>query len=474
MSTPQSSLKTILTESLVEYLPIQDRGIILELLLEKFKQCKEIQGVKLEVFSEEDGTFLDGAAIKGWFQNHTAVSALADIVSHHEDSQTAISYVMPIFCIKEIYAVCIVDIYQHDMDSIVCLSELSYYLSVIFDRLDYIQQLATSNHHLKAINTGLDELNTTLNDKLKTEIESAQQALILAEEISLTVMQETLNKEIAHEIYNPLSILQLDAELYKQELNPLAIDWDLIAYYEKKYGLKEGDVKQRLGQLELLTEANDPEQIKLDQLGVLDQFRGCPSLHHYLISVFQSHVFAGFLEDNTRNVKTVVSVMEVLMKYGAVDSYDKSIIRVEELLQDICKMVKGILKRHGIAFEYNNKLPGCMIRTERMRLYQIFINLIKNSIDSMEDSVEKKLSIIIEKPKDKKQSVQITISDTGKGFGTLNLAQAIKKTSKKGVHLGVGLNIVHQIMKENDGTIAIENQARGAKVILGFPIYRSS
>lgn len=110
------------------------------------------------------------------------------------------------------------------------------------------------------------------------------------------------------------------------------------------------------------------------------------------------------------------------------------------------------------------------VKTDRNGLKQVFINLIKNSAEAMDDggkiSVKTRFlpessKIMIDEKRRIPGNIEIIFADNGPGIDE-NLKQTLfdpYTTTKTGpAASGLGLSIVHAIIKELNGTIACQSQ----------------
>ena len=112
-----------------------------------------------------------------------------------------------------------------------------------------------------------------------------------------------------------------------------------------------------------------------------------------------------------------------------------------------------------------------IINSDEEQLYRVFLNLIKNSEQSIAEKREKnidfkgKIFVDIEDNRD-----YITIKLIDNGVGIENTAEIMTPyfTSKKN-GTGLGLPIVNKIINEHLGEILITNNKPGVKVIIKLP-----
>jgi len=161
---------------------------------------------------------------------------------------------------------------------------------------------------------------------------------------------------------------------------------------------------------------------------------------------------------------------------------------------DFARMPKPILKDHNIIdiFKDNIKLLNriddsiqiqlntssdkVIINSDKEQLGRVFFNLIKNSIESIQQKSEdnkgfdKKISIQINENND---HINIIIIDNGIGFGIFaaNIKDILNPyftTKKDGT--GLGLSIVSKIINDHNGKIEFIPIEDGAKVEINFKI----
>jgi two-component system nitrogen regulation sensor histidine kinase NtrY len=120
---------------------------------------------------------------------------------------------------------------------------------------------------------------------------------------------------------------------------------------------------------------------------------------------------------------------------------------------------------------FNNISKKLIINGDEEQLYRVFINLIKNSEDSILEkrqiNVDFKGKISIE-IKDNNDYIAITLTDNGKGIENVTKIMTPYFTTKKD-GTGLGLPIVSKIISEHRGDITITNYDPGVKVLITLP-----
>ena len=114
-------------------------------------------------------------------------------------------------------------------------------------------------------------------------------------------------------------------------------------------------------------------------------------------------------------------------------------------------------------------------------LKQVFVNLIRNSIQAMPKGGNLKITTQknsqLEKSQDQsdyyRQFITVTVADQGGGISKENLANIFNPFFTTKDHgTGLGLSISHNIIKAHQGTIDVENEAgKGVCFILKIPYW---
>jgi two-component system, NtrC family, sensor histidine kinase HydH len=140
--------------------------------------------------------------------------------------------------------------------------------------------------------------------------------------------------------------------------------------------------------------------------------------------------------------------------------------RLDEIILKNISFLGPELERKGITVSDNFEGRNLMIQADAERLYRVFLNLIINSIQAINDSG--KINIKVE---DEKVQYRIVVEDNGKGIDEENMKKIFNPfftTKERGS--GLGLPIVRNIIEGHEGTIFIESIAgAGTRAIILLP-----
>ncbi len=222
---------------------------------------------------------------------------------------------------------------------------------------------------------------------------------------------ETVARKMAHEIKNPLTPIQLTIDNLNSKFLP-----DLEEEKKNKYQENLKTILKQIKQIEnLVNEFSD--------------FARMPKPH---------------IKQN--------DLIKVL---------DENI----ELLQKIDSSIK---------FKIDNKIgKKVFINFDNEQFNRLFFNLLKNSIESINENVKKtneSLKNIDIEINQRRDYITVNLTDTGEGFKNKKTKDIIKPyytTKEKGT--GLGLSIVDKIINDHNGSIKFLNKKNGARVQIIIP-----
>ena len=153
----------------------------------------------------------------------------------------------------------------------------------------------------------------------------------------------------------------------------------------------------------------------------------------------------------------------------------KPIFQKNDLIDLIRENIKLLQELDSlIVIDFLHNADKIVLKSDKEQLSRVFLNLIKNSIESIQQNAEKNINckkkIIIELY-DNENHIYLSIIDTGIGFGEIksNIKDILNPyftTKKNGT--GLGLSIVNKIINDHNGNIEFININDGAKIEIIF------
>jgi tetratricopeptide (TPR) repeat protein len=347
---------------------------------------------------------------------------------------------------------------QNLRNSFIVISILILILAfVIYARYHSKQK---TNIVLSQKNTEIENANTELNQKNKQITKQKNQLSKTLKELQETqkMLMDTAHRagmaEIAtgilHNVGNVLNSVKVSSQLLK----------------EKIISSKVNNLQKVLTLMEEHT--NDiGEFITVDEKGKM--------LPTYLLKVG-----ATLKEEQNNSLKElstlhsginhIEEIIAVQQSYAGVSGLVEK-VALSDMMDDVLKMHSEMFRKYKIKItkKYSKTKP---ILIEKGKLIQVFVNLLKNSKESLETKDDKNRVITINILEDKQhQTVEIT--DNGAGISKENLTRIFSygfSTKKEGK--GFGLHTSALAMTEMKGKLNAESKGdgKGAKFIVSIPV----
>ena len=260
-------------------------------------------------------------------------------------------------------------------------------------------------------------------------------------EIKTDIELETLNKN-----FN-LMINQLKSQQEKLLLSERHEAWESVA---RKLA---HEIKNPL----------TPIQLTIDRL---------KNKYEKAIDIKEKENFDNYLKTIIKQINQIENLVNEFSDFARMP---KPIFRNNEIIEIIknnISLLKEVDKSISIKFNYNK--AELSINCDGEQISRAFFNLIKNSIESVQEKATKNADftkIIDIAIKDKSDYIAVNITDNGTGFSTgiiKNITKPYFTTKPKGS--GLGLSIVNKIINDHNGSIKFNSNENGAKVEVILPI----
>jgi signal transduction histidine kinase len=140
-------------------------------------------------------------------------------------------------------------------------------------------------------------------------------------------------------------------------------------------------------------------------------------------------------------------------------------VDLSALLKNVCNLLVGDAERRGIKLEYGgNAVPP--VSGDDARLRQVIMHLTLNALDAAGHGGLVQLSSTEEEG-----GVSMTVEDTGPGIPEKDMSRIFEPFfTTKPAGSGLGLPIVHAIVTQHGGTVAVENvPGAGARFTVWLP-----
>lgn len=145
-------------------------------------------------------------------------------------------------------------------------------------------------------------------------------------------------------------------------------------------------------------------------------------------------------------------IIRRLRDFVARGESERRVENVTKLVQEAANLALVGAKESGVRVIFNFDHQSKLVLADKLQIQQVLVNLIRNGLDAMEDTVRKELTICTSAAENDMIAVQVV--DTGSGISdemVSKLFQPFITTKPHG--MGVGLSISRTIVEAHGGTI---------------------
>lgn len=166
------------------------------------------------------------------------------------------------------------------------------------------------------------------------------------------------------------------------------------------------------------------------------------------------------LADTASEAMRAGQIVRRLREFVGRGEVEKTVEDLPALIEEASKL--GLIGAHekGVQVQFSLDPAASPVLVDRIQIQQVLINLMRNAIEAMAGSPERRLAI--ETRPDTGGMVRVTVSDTGPGVSaeiSANLFRAFNSSKAEG--MGLGLSICRTIVEANGGRIWFEPRTEG-------------
>jgi signal transduction histidine kinase len=181
------------------------------------------------------------------------------------------------------------------------------------------------------------------------------------------------------------------------------------------------------------------------------------------------------MQETLLQLERARKIIDQLLHFSRSNDNTFNSTAVQNALDGALVLMRPKLKSCGVEFleEREPDLPS--ISGQEVRIQQMFINLIQNSIDAMEGQDGKEIRLTLCQ---KEQMLQLQFSDNGPGIPPKHQGRIFEPfftTKPAGQGTGLGLAIVADIVKAHHGTIGLNSKRKkGTEFLIKIPALKAS
>lgn len=172
-----------------------------------------------------------------------------------------------------------------------------------------------------------------------------------------------------------------------------------------------------------------------------------------------------------RQVEAMRDMVNAFSEYARSPELNLVEIDINRLIRNVADLYPSYKGAFKVRLQLDEELPR--IRADALRMRQVFHNLIRNSIEALEEQGKGEVTILTALTAVKGHPrVEVVIHDNGPGFPAEHLEEIFEPyvtTKPKGT--GLGLAIVRKLIEEHGGSVMIDSHpGAGATIRIYLPL----
>jgi C4-dicarboxylate-specific signal transduction histidine kinase len=177
------------------------------------------------------------------------------------------------------------------------------------------------------------------------------------------------------------------------------------------------------------------------------------------------------LEKALEQVRKATAIISHLRTFGRAAPVSVERVDVDEVIERSLSLMQEQLRLRGIEIELDLCAEELIVLGNAIQLEQVFINLLTNARDALEESPQKTIRIATENDG---EEIRIAFADTGSGIAAeveQRIFDPFFTTKEVGTGTGLGLSITYSIVKEHGGEISVSSEpGGGARFLVTLPV----
>lgn len=305
------------------------------------------------------------------------------------------------------------------------------------------RELNKSNRELESVNDSLEERVEERTRELSTayeDLKESQVQLVQAEKMSSL---GELVAGISHEINTPLWYLISNTTVLQERMEAVGEFCDIgermIAALKSQQDVKE---TIRTGLIDMQHMLSDGMKDDIDEARDL-------------------------IQDSIEGLEELTELAQSLKDFSRLDRARHGEFNVNDGLDKTLLITKNKLKNKVTVHKHYGEVPDILCSPSQIN--QVFLNLLTNAADAIEESGD-----IVIRTEHENNKVRISFADTGSGISDDAMAKIrdpFFTTKEVGKGTGLGLSIVDQIITSHGGELLIESEAgKGTTMTVVLPV----
>lgn len=169
-------------------------------------------------------------------------------------------------------------------------------------------------------------------------------------------------------------------------------------------------------------------------------------------------------------ISKIVKGLRTISRDAKADSFE--IVSIQKIIEEVLSLCEQKLQKGAINLTVNVPPEDILVECSGTQIFQILINLINNSYDAIIDMDTKWIKIACRLINDS-QSVECSVTDSGAGIKkeiSAKLMEPFFTTKEIGKGTGLGLSISRGIIVKHNGNFYLDEQNENTSFVFNIPL----
>ena len=225
---------------------------------------------------------------------------------------------------------------------------------------------------------------------------------------------------------------------------------------------------EKLGALGILT-AGIAHELNNPMMGMLNFAQYCKK---HVDSETKVYSVLDDMERETRRCIDIVKNLQTFSRMKPSEEETRERIACEEIIERVRKLLSYRIEKDGVTFNVTTS-SGCPdVSVNAGNIQQIFLNLIGNALDAMQDTKTRSIDVHIDQ--DPHGFVRVRVKDTGSGMPKdiqEKIFDPFYTTKPVGKGTGLGLFVSRGMIEKHGGAIECGSEAgKGSVFTVRLPV----
>jgi len=151
---------------------------------------------------------------------------------------------------------------------------------------------------------------------------------------------------------------------------------------------------------------------------------------------------------------------------------NKGLVDIDKLIVEMSDLLEWELRNSKVNIDLDLDAPGCKISADSVQIEQVLLNLIRNSLEAIQNARIRNGRLTLETRLIAGNSIQINVTDNGPGIAVemrKRLFEPFQTSKESG--MGMGLSIGRSIIQAHMGKIWLnESHNNGSSFCVELPV----